>query len=113
MWKSLVVGAMGVWLLAAPFIVPSSLGNVYNNWLVGAIVTNVALLMPFNRKWEMPLAAGAGIWLFMSGFVPSLLRGRSLVANDVAIAAVLIIAALSAAIHLRQDYREGRPVLLD
>ena len=113
MWKSLAVGALGVWLLAAPFIVPSTEANVYNNWLVGLIAANVALMMSPNRKWEMPIASAAGIWLFISGFVPSLLSGRSLVTNDVAIAAVLIIAALSAAVHLRQDYRSGRPVLLD
>src|SRR5262245_19036620 len=109
MWKSLAVGALGLWLLAAPFIIPSSDGNVYNNWLVGLIAANAALMMSPNRKWEMPIAAGAGIWLFMSGFVPSLLSGRSLVTNDLAIAAVLIIAALSAAVHLREDYRTGRP----
>ena len=113
MWKSTIVGLVGVWLLAAPFVVPSSVDNVYNNWLMGAIVTNAALMMASNRKWERPVAAGAGIWLFMSGFVPSLLRGGSLVRNDVAIAAILILAALSARTHLREDYELGRPVLTD
>ena len=113
MWKSSLIGLAGLWLLAAPFIVPSSVENVYNNWLVGAIVTNVALMMSDNRKWERPVATAAGVWLFMSGFVPSVLRGGSLVRNDMVIAAVLIITALSARTHLREDYEMGRPVLTD
>jgi hypothetical protein len=113
MWKSSLIGLAGLWLLAAPFIVPSSVENVYNNWLVGAIVTNVALMMSDNRKWERPVATAAGVWLFMSGFVPSVLRGGPLVRNDMVIAAVLIITALSARTHLREDYEMGRPVLTD
>ena len=113
MWKSSIVGLAGLWLLVAPFVVPSSVDNVYNNWLIGAIVTNTALMMSDNRKWERPAATGAGIWLFMSGFVPSMLRGGSLVGNDILIAAILILAAVSARTHLKEDYALGRPVLTD
>jgi hypothetical protein len=113
MWKSWTVGLVGAWLLIAPFVVPSGTNNVYNNWLLGAIATNAALMMSGNRKWERPVAAAAGIWLFMSGFVPSMLSGGSVVRNDLAIAAVLILAALSARTHLKEDYEMGRPVLTD
>ena len=50
--------------------------------------------------------AGAGIWLFISGFVPSVLRGRGAIETDVAVALVLIVAAISAGIHLREEVRE-------
>jgi hypothetical protein len=103
MWKSSLIGLAGLWLLAAPFIVPSSV----------AIVTNVALMMSDTRKWERPVATAAGVWLFMSGFVPSVLRGGPLIRNDMVIAAVLIITALSARTHLREDYEMGRPALTD
>ena len=113
MWKSSLIGLAGVWLLAAPFVVLSSVENVYNYWLIGAIVTNTALMMSSNRKWERPVATAAGIWLFLSGFMPSLLRGGLLVRNDMVIGAVLVITALSARTHLREDYEMGRPVLTD
>ena len=113
MWKSSLIGLAGLWLFAAPFVVPSSVENVYNCWLIGALVTNTALMMSSNRKWERPVATAAGIWLFLSGFMPSLLRGGSLVRNDMVIGAVLILTALSARTHLREDYETGRPVLTD
>ena len=113
MWKSSLIALSGLWLLAAPFVFPSSVENVYNNWLIGAIVTNTALMMSSNRKWERPVATAAGIWLFLSGFMPSLLTGGTLMRNDVAIAAVLIITGLSARTHLQEDYEMGRPVLTD
>ena len=113
MWKSWIVGIAGVWLLIAPFVVPSSTENVYNNWLLGALATIAALMMSSNRKWERPVAAAAGIWLFISGFVPSMLQGGALVRNDLAIAAILVLAGLSAHTHLKEDLAMGRPVLND
>jgi hypothetical protein len=106
MWKPLTVGVLGLWLFAAPFIVPSA-SVVYNNWLVGLIATNVAIAMSVRRRWERPVAAAAAIWLFVSGFVPSLLQGRALVINDLIVAAVLVVAAMAAGKHLLEDMRAG------
>jgi SPW repeat len=103
MWKSALIGITGLWLLAAPFVLPDSTSQVYNNWLVGLIVTIAALVMSSQRVWERPIATAAGVWLFICGFVPSLLRGTALVDNDIVVGAVLIIAALSARSHLRQE----------
>ena len=103
MWKSALTGLLGLWLIFAPFLLPSSTSNVYNNWLIGLIVTNVALVMSSQRLWERPLATAAGVWLFICGFVPSFLSGQAVVRNDIAIAMVLIVAAISAGIHLRQE----------
>jgi len=106
MWKSATIFILAVWLFAAPFVLGSSTSNLYNNWLVGAIVTIAAIVMSDRRLWERPIAATAGIWLFICGFVPSMLRGRPAIENDLAIAAVLIVAAISAGIHLREEVRE-------
>src|SRR5947207_15795116 len=106
MWKSATIGLLAIWLLAAPFVLRSSTSNLYNDWLVGAIVTIAAIVMSDRRVWERPIAAGAGIWLFISGFVPSVLRGRAAIETDVTIALVLIVAAISAGIHLREEVRE-------
>ena len=103
MWKSALIGLLGVWLVFAPFVLDSSTSNVYNNWLIGLIVTNVAIAMSSYRSWERPLATAAGIWLFICGFVPSLLSGRAVVTNDITIAVLLIAAAIAAAIHLREE----------
>ena len=106
MWKSATIGILAIWLLVAPFVLSTSESNLYNSWLVGAIVTIAAIVMSDGRLWERPLAAAAGIWLFICGFVPSMLQGRNATVNDVALAVVLIAAAVSAGRHLREDVRE-------
>ena len=111
-WKSVIVGLAGLWLLAAAFIIPSGDAAVYNNWLVGAIATIAALAMSGNRRWERPLATGLSIWLFISGFVPSVLSGRALRVNELAVGVLLIVAAISANLHLRDDVRHGRPLAM-
>ena len=103
MWKSATIGLLGIWLIFAPFVLTSSTSNVYNYWLIGLVVTNVAIVMSSQRLWERPLATAAGVWLFICGFVPSLLSGQAVVTNDIAIAVVLIVAAIAAGIHLREE----------
>jgi hypothetical protein len=111
LWKSEVVLLTGVWLIAAAFIVPST-GAVYNNWLLGFVASVAALMLSGNRKWERPVAATAAIWLFISGFVPSVLQGGPWVRNELIIAAALVIAGISAQIHLRDDLRAHRPLAM-
>ena len=106
MWKSETIGLLGVWLLVAPFVLASSTAHVFNNWLVGLIVTDVALAMSSWKSWERPIATAAGIWLFICGFVPSMLQGRALVQNDLVLGVVLIVCAIVSAIHLRQEVAE-------
>ena len=103
MWKPAMIGLLGIWMIFAPFVLDSSTSNAYNDWLIGLIVTNVAIMMSSRRLWERPLATAAGVWLFICGFVPSLLGGRAVVTNDITIALVLIAAAIPAAIHLREE----------
>jgi hypothetical protein len=110
-WKPIVVGLTGVALLVASVVTPRH-DAVYLNWLVGLIATNVAVLMSGNRVWERPVAAGAALWLFMSGFVQSLYQSSAWMRSDLVVAALLIIAAVSALIHLRQDLRAHRPMAL-
>ena len=106
MWKPVTIGILGVWLMFAPFVLTSSTSHLYNNWLVGLIVTNVAVAMSSQRRWERPLATAAGVWLFISGFVPSMLQGQALVENDLAVGVLLIVSAIPASIHLRQELAE-------
>jgi hypothetical protein len=110
-WKSALVGTLGVWLIAAAFIVPSS-AIVYNNWLVGFVATIAGIAMSGNRRWERPLAAGLAIWLFMSGFVPSVQAGQALQVNELVVGVGLLAAAISANLHLRDDVRHNRPLAM-
>lgn len=112
LWKSEIVGAVGLWLIASPFVLLPGTSFVYNNWLAGLVATNAAIAMAGNRKWERPAAAAAAIWLFFSAFVPSALAGSALLMNQVGVGVVLVIAALSAHLHLRDDIRHDRPLTM-
>ena len=109
-WKSEIVALSGLCLIAAAFFAPSGTPAVYLNWSIGLIAGNAAIAMSGNRRWERPLAAGAAIWLFISGFVPSALQGRALFINELAVGIALVLAAISAFFHLRDDVRHARPL---
>lgn len=112
LWKSEIVFLLGVWLIVAAFIVPPGPTAVYNNWLVGLIAANTAIAFAGNRRWERPLAGAAAIWLFVSGFVPSVLQGQAWMVNELAVGIVLVAAAISAHLHLRDDIRHARPLTM-
>lgn len=112
LWKSEIVALMGVALIAAAFVVPHGTPLVYVNWLIGLVAGNASISMAGNRKWERPVAAAAAIWLFMSGFVPSLLTGPWVRVHEVGIGVVLVAAAISAHLHLRDDIRHARPLTM-
>lgn len=111
-WKPAIVGVLGLCLMAAAFVVPPGPPHIYTNWLIGVIAGNAALMMPGNRLWERPLAAGAAIWLFISGFVPSVLTGQAWLVNELSIGAAMILASLSASVRLRDDVRQARPLTM-
>jgi len=112
LWKSEIVALMGVALIATGMLVAPGTDVVYANWLIGLVAANTAIAFAGNRKWERPLAGAAAIWLFMSGFVPSLLNGPWMRTHEIAIGVVLIVAALSAHLHLRDDIRHARPLTM-
>ena len=112
LWKSEIFGLLGIWLMVAAFIVPPGMPAVYNNWLVGLIAGNTALALSGNRRWERPLATGAAIWLFISGFVPSVLSGQAWMMNELAVGLILIVTAISAHLHLRDDIRHARQLTM-
>ena len=111
-WKSELIGLIGIGLIAGAFIVPPGPRHVYVNWLFGLIAGNTALGMSGNRRWERPVAAGAAIWLFISGFVPSVLTGQAWFINELSVGVVLVLTAVSAHIHLRDDVRHARPLTM-
>ena len=111
-WKSEIVGVMGTVLIGAPFVLPSGTAIVYTNWLVGLVAANAAIAMSGNQKWERPVAGAAAIWLFMSGFVSSLVSGPWMRAHELTVGAVLLLSAIAAYLHLRRDVRQSRPLTM-
>jgi len=113
LWKSALVATMGLALFAVAFAFQPGNSVTYANWLIGVIATNTAIAMTGNQNnWERLLAGAAAVWLFMSGFVPSLVSGPWMRTHEIAIGAILIVAAIAAHLHLRDDIRHHRPVTM-
>jgi hypothetical protein len=112
LWKSEIMGLVGLALIGATFVVPGGKETVYMYWLMGFIATNCALAMSGNRKWERPVAGAAAIWLFMSGFVGTVLTGEARMINALGVGIVLVVSALAANVHLRDDVRHARPLAM-
>jgi hypothetical protein len=103
-----ILAVLGVWMAVAPLVTGSSLDNLFNNWVVGLIVTNLALMFMSNDvRWERYLLTAAGIWLFASGFMPGLLTGRAETINSVTLGVLLIVAAVAAGLHYRHYGHES------
>jgi len=65
-WTNLV---LGLWVLSAPWILqqPTEGVAIWNFWIIGAVVTAVALLGLFAfQVWEEWVNAGLGVWLLAS-----------------------------------------------
>jgi hypothetical protein len=112
LWKSEIVGVMALVLIAAAFFLPATVPAIYLNWFIGLPATLAAIGEEGNRIWERPLGVAAGFWLFVSGFMPSMLSGSALMINYLAIGGVLLLTAISAQIHLRDDIRHDRPIVM-
>lgn len=99
-------------ICASAFVVPAGEAMFAHNFFVGLMAGNAAIMMAGNRKWERPLASAAAIWLVISSFVPSVLTGTALVANQLTVGITLIVCAISAFVHLRDDIRHARPLTM-
>lgn len=59
--------ALGVWLFISAFIWPHSYAQFTNAWIIGVLVTAVAVI----SMWAPParfLNTALGVWLFISAF---------------------------------------------
>ena len=91
------IGLIGIWLVIAPFVHMTAIGDAWNQWVFGVIVAILGFSMiGEDRRWQAPLAGIVGVWLFIAGFIPRLRLGDSLMTNDVIIGILLIIAGFAA-----------------
>ncbi len=96
MLNAWIIGLLGIWMVIAPFAGLGSYGNAWNNWIVGVVAAVLGFSMAANRTWERPLSGVVGLWLFISGFIPALTVGGGMLANDIIMGVLLIVAGFAA-----------------
>jgi len=90
------IALSGIWLIAAPFVRLGVSGNAWNDWIFGAIIAIAGYSMTPRRAWQGWLCGLGGSWLFIAGFLPSLLAGPGLWWNDILLGAGALIIGLTA-----------------
>ena len=99
MFNAWIIGLLGIWMVIASFTAMSTYANGWNDWIVGIISIVLGFSISRDHMWQRGLAGVVGIWLFISGFIPSLRFGHSLIGNDVIVGILLIIAGFAAMTH--------------
>jgi hypothetical protein len=87
--------ALGIWLFISAFVWRHSQAQFTNTWIMGVIVTAVAVLALSYSRWRHVNTA-AGVWLVISGFVlPRLTAGTTW--NNVIVGILVFLISLAPA----------------
>lgn len=92
-WPRLINIALGVWLFISAFVWPHTASAMTNTWILGVIITLVAVTSLFvpAARW---VNVGAAIWLFFSTFAIHHVAAAT-VWNNVIVAILVFIFALT------------------
>lgn len=96
MWNAWLTGILGIWMVIVPFLGFTTIGNAWNDWVVGVVVAVIGFAMTARRPWQGWIAGIVGVWLFIAGFIPGLRFGAGLWWNDILVGIVFIITGFAA-----------------
>lgn len=91
-----IVGILGIWMVIAPFVRMTPMGQGWNDWMVGVVVAIFAFSMSADRRGEGVTAGIFAVWLFIAGFIPGAREGVALYWNDIIVGIVMLIAGFAA-----------------
>ena len=72
MWQAWTSGILGLWLILAASLNFPTVGNLWDNLIVGVIVIIVGALMISKKSWQGWLSVVMGVWLVIAAFIPGL-----------------------------------------
>ena len=96
MWQAWINGILGLWLILAAFLNFSTVGNLWDNLIVGAIVIIVGFLMVSKKSWQGWLSVIMGVWLAIAAFIPGLQAHTGNLWNDLISGIIVAIAGFAA-----------------
>jgi hypothetical protein len=102
--------ALGLWLVVSAFLWPHSSQQFTNAWIIGALVTVMAMVAATGQAWARYVNATAAAWLFLSTFFfPRVSAGTAW--NHVLVAVAIFVFAMITG-RPAGAYREasGQPV---
>lgn len=96
MWQAWTNGLLGLWLFIAAFLPFSTMGNLWDNLIVGVIVAIAGYTMAKEKSWQGWIAGLLGVWLIIAAFIPELLSHTGNMWNAIIVGILLMIAGFNA-----------------
>ena len=96
MWKGWANGILGLWLIIAAFLKFSATGAMWDNLIVGLIVTIVGMVMIKEKPWQGWLGTISGLLLFIAAFIKSLQTGAGYMWTVLILGILIAIAGFGA-----------------
>jgi uncharacterized membrane protein HdeD (DUF308 family) len=86
-----LIGCLGLWMVLAPYIGLTPTDHAWNNWIVGVVIVAASLVEVQKRQsGATAVVLILGIWLVLSGFVPTLHQGTIRDANDLIVGVMML-----------------------
>jgi hypothetical protein len=105
MRSGLLIGMLGLWLVASTFVDLDPLVVTWNAWAVGVIAAAWGFGVLGGRPWQGVVAGVLGLWLVVFGFIAVTQTGPILVWSNILVGIGLALAGLLPI--KRRSTREG------
>jgi len=93
--NALIIGILGLWVIAAGIIGLGEVGNVWNGWIIGIIVAILGFTMASRARIQGIITGILGLWLIATTFIPELRIDGGARFNDIVVGTIIAIAAFS------------------
>lgn len=90
MWNTGLIVLLGIWMIIAPALLPTSGSEQWNSRIVGALAI-LLVVAPRAHRWEAYAAAAVGAWLFISSFLTEWQLGPAARPTDIVAGVLLIV----------------------
>jgi hypothetical protein len=89
MWQSWIIGFLGVWIFITPFFEFSPIGNFWNLFICGVIITTAGFTMAKENNMNGRWSGYLGIWLIIAAFLPWIQAYGGSLWNDILVGVIL------------------------
>ncbi len=96
MWQAWINGLLGLWVFISAFLEFNATLNIWNDLVIGAIVSYVSYMIIKVKPWQAWLGGIMGVWLIIAAFIPSFQAGAGYLWNDIISGTLIMVAGFGA-----------------
>jgi hypothetical protein len=86
-----LICCLGLWIVLAPYVGLTPSDHAWNNWIIGVVIVGAGLVeVKKHQTGSSAVALIVGMWLLLSGFVPTFHHGIIRNANDLIVGVIML-----------------------